>query len=207
MKIATLVVGPIEENCYIVFNEDSKNAVIIDPGDDAPSILDCIHENGLHPQMICNTHGHNDHVGAVAALKQEFDIPFCLHPLDEEWLHAPLADMLQLAGGRGLTIDHALADGQVLQGADTTIQIIHTPGHTRGGCVLYFPNENVAFTGDTLFKGTVGRTDFPGGSFEAICDSVQNKLKTLPDDCVLYPGHGPKTNMGFERAHNPYVRG
>lgn len=206
MKIATLVVGPIEENCYIVFSEASRNAVIIDPGDEAQSILHCIQENGLHPQMICNTHGHNDHVGAVQALKNTFDIPFCMHPLDEEWLHAPLSDMLQVAGGQGLSIDQALSDGQILHAADTTMHIIHTPGHTKGGCVLYFPNEKVAFTGDTLFKGTVGRTDFPGGSFEAICDSVQNKLKSLPDECLLYPGHGPKTTMGFERAHNPYLR-
>lgn len=207
MKIATLVVGPIEENCYIVFDEASKEAIIIDPGAEADVIIECIRDNGLHPQMIVNTHGHNDHVGAVAAIKQAFHIPFCMHSDDEEWLHAPLSEMLQLHGGDGLVIDIPLTDRKVVRGAATAFTVIHTPGHTRGGCVLFFQNEKVAFTGDTLFKGTVGRTDFPGGSFDAICDSVRNKLAVLPDDCILYPGHGPKSTMGFERAHNPYVRG
>lgn len=206
MKLHTLVVGPLEENCYIIYDDASKEAFIIDPGADAEQIVAAIDAEGLQPQLIVNTHGHWDHVGAVTALKEKYGIPFYLHAADEEWLREPLCRLLGNGVSSELTVDHYLNDGAVLTLAGEPLRVIHTPGHTKGGCVLWLEGANVAFTGDTLFKGTIGRTDFPGGSYDDILTSVQKKLAPLPDECVVYPGHGPKSTMEWERKHNPYMR-
>lgn len=206
MKLNTLVVGPLEENCYIVYDENSKKALIVDPGAEAAHIIAMIEKESLQPQLIVNTHGHWDHVGAVAELKEKYGIPFYLHADDEEWLREPLCRLLGQGAAPTVTVDHTIDDGTVLMLDDEPLRVIHTPGHTKGGCVLWLEKADVAFTGDTLFKGTIGRTDFPGGSYEDILMSVQQKLTALPDQCVVYPGHGPKSTMAWERAHNPYMR-
>ncbi len=206
MKLNTLVVGPLEENCYIVYDEESKKALIVDPGAEAAHIIAMIEEESLQPQLIVNTHGHWDHVGAVTELKEKYGIPFYLHADDEEWLREPLCHLLGQGTTSAVTVDHTIDDGTVLMLGDEPLRVIHTPGHTKGGCVLWLENANIAFTGDTLFKGTIGRTDFPGGSYEDILTSVQKKMVALPDQCVVYPGHGPKSTMAWERAHNPYMR-
>lgn len=206
MKLNTLVVGPLEENCYIVYDEESKKALIVDPGAEAAHIIAMIEEESLQPQLIVNTHGHWDHVGAVTELKEKYGIPFYLHADDEEWLREPLCHLLGQGTTSAVTVDHTIDDGTVLMLGDEPLRVIHTPGHTKGGCVLWLENANIAFTGDTLFKGTIGRTDFPGGSYEDILTSVQKKMAALPDQCVVYPGHGPKSTMAWERAHNPYMR-
>lgn len=206
MKLNTLVVGPLEENCYIVYDENSKKALIVDPGAEAEHIIAMIEKESLQPQLIVNTHGHWDHVGAVAELKEKYGIPFYLHADDEEWLREPLCRLLGQGTTPAVTVDHTIDDGTVLMLGDEPLRVIHTPGHTEGGCVLWLEKADVAFTGDTLFKGTIGRTDFPGGSYEDILTSVQQKLAALPDQCVVYPGHGPKSTMAWERAHNPYMR-
>ncbi|MEE0511154.1 MAG: MBL fold metallo-hydrolase [Peptococcaceae bacterium] len=206
MKLNTLVVGPLEENCYIVYDENSKKALIVDPGAEAAHIIAMIEKESLQPQLIVNTHGHWDHVGAVAELKEKYGIPFYLHADDEEWLREPLCHLLGQGVAPELTVDHTIDDDTVLMLGDEPLRVIHTPGHTKGGCVLWLENADIAFTGDTLFKGTIGRTDFPGGSYEDILTSVQKKMAVLPDQCVVYPGHGPKSTMAWERAHNPYMR-
>ena len=206
MKMKILVVGPLEENCYIVYNEESRDAFIVDPGAEAERIAAFIDKEGLVPQAIVNTHGHWDHVGAVPALKSKYGIPFYLHADDDEWLHEPLCDLFGKSEAGAQHIDRVLHDGDVLRLAGQPLTVIHTPGHTKGGCVLWLKDMDVAFTGDTLFKGTVGRTDFPGGSYEAILQSVQQKLAPLADSCTAFPGHGPKSTMAWERAHNPYLR-
>lgn len=206
MKLKIMAVGPLEENCYIVYDETTRQAAIIDPGDEAERIAAFIDKENLAPQFIVNTHGHWDHVGAVAALQAQYGVPFYLHPHDVEWLREPLASLFGQNGAQGIDGAKPLAEGETIACGGVTLQVIHTPGHTRGGCVLWCKDADVAFTGDTLFKGTVGRTDFPGGSYEAILASVQEKLAPLADSTVVYPGHGPKSTMAWERAHNPYMR-
>lgn len=206
IELFTLVVGPLEENCYIACDADTREALIVDPGAEAEKIIQFIKDKNILPQMIVNTHGHWDHVGAVSKLKDTFHIPFYLHQEDAKWLEEPLASYFGRSAVRGLTVDHFVKDGDELTLGQHRLRVIHTPGHTQGGCVLWLVEDAIAFTGDTLFKGTVGRTDFEDGSYEAILHSVQTALKALPGECVLYPGHGPKSTMAFERVHNPYMR-
>ncbi len=206
MKLITLVVGPLEENCYIAYDEDSLEAMIIDPGSEADRIASTIDEKGLVPKCIINTHAHWDHIGAVKALKERYNIPFYLHEDDAEWLEEPLASIFGKSAAEGLTVERWLKHGDEFRLGLRPVRIIHTPGHTKGGCVVWFMNDDIALTGDTLFKGTVGRTDFPGGSYPEILKSLQERLVPLGDECEVYPGHGPKSVMSWERAHNPYMR-
>ena len=206
IKVETLVVGPLEENCYVIYDDAFKEALIIDPGAESQTIIARLTALGVTPAAIVNTHGHYDHVGAVAALQARYKVPFYLHPDDVEWLREPLASLFGQNGAQGIDDARPLQEGAVIEASGVTLRVIHTPGHTKGGCVFWCEAGDVAFTGDTLFKGTVGRTDFPGGSYEAILESVQIKLAPLSDSCIVYPGHGPKSNMAWERAHNPYMR-
>ncbi|MDO4281273.1 MAG: MBL fold metallo-hydrolase [Peptococcaceae bacterium] len=206
MKIKTLVVGSLEENCYVVYDPISREAIITDPGDEPEKIIDFIRAENLKPLEIINTHGHWDHIGAVNAIKEAFGIPFYMHEADAEWLTPPLYNLFGNHAEKPPVVDRFIKNGDEFRLGTRPLRIIHTPGHTRGGCVIWYMNDDIALTGDTLFKGTVGRTDFPGGSYEEILESVQIRLAALPDDCVVYPGHGPKSTMEFERAHNPYLR-
>lgn len=204
MKI--MAVGPLEENCYVVYDENSRQAMVVDPGDEAERIIAFIDKEKLVPQFIINTHGHWDHIGAVQALKDRYGVPFYMHQADAEWFQEPLCSLFGENKSGCLAVERTINDGDEIDFAGQILRVIHTPGHTKGGCVLWMESMNAAFTGDTLFKGTVGRTDFPGGSYEEILESVQKKLALLPDSCTIFPGHGPKSEMAWERAHNPYLR-
>jgi len=204
--IKELAVGPIQANCYIVGCEETSKAAVIDPGDDADRILMTLAESKLTADCIINTHGHFDHVGANKRLKEVTNADLMIHELD-----APMLSQLAAsAGSMGLQADNSpaadriLADGDTIAFGNITMTVLHTPGHTLGGISLH--TEGHVFVGDTLFAGSVGRTDFPGGDFATLKASVKSKLYVLDDDTIVYPGHMGRTTIGREKQSNPFVR-
>jgi len=185
-----LVVGPYQINCYILGCKQTNEGLVIDPGDEVIRIVKEITRSGLTIKYIAITHGHIDHVGGVSELKRITKAPVLIHRLD--------------AGALGARPDGFLEEGEVVQVGTYTISIIHTPGHSAGGVCLYAPGA--VFTGDTLFAGSVGRTDFPGGSHEMLVERVRGKIFPLGDDLRIYPGHGPESTIGRERQNNPFFR-
>jgi hydroxyacylglutathione hydrolase len=185
-----LVVGPYQSNCYILGCKQTKQGLVIDPGDEVLRIVKEITRAGLTIKYIAVTHGHIDHVGGVSELKRITKAPVLIHRLD--------------AGAVSIRPDGFLEEGQNLQVGNYSVSIIHTPGHSPGGVCLHAPG--VVFTGDTLFAGSVGRTDFPGGSHELLVEGVRRKIFPLGDDLRVYPGHGPESSIGRERQTNPFFR-
>ena len=207
MHLRSFVVGMCETNCYIAADSSSKDAIIIDPGDNADAIIETIRTDGLIVRAIVNTHGHADHIAANAALKKQFDCPIMIHELDAPYLADPEANLSALIGyiePISPPADRLLKDGGEITIGQLVFRVIHTPGHTPGGISL-LENE-VLFSGDTLFADSVGRTDFPGGSHEQLINSIQEKLLVLPDSTLVYPGHGPLTTIGNERQNNPFLQ-
>lgn len=204
MQIKKFMVGPLMANCYVVWSEDSSEGVIIDPGGWTPQIEDTI--AGLHISKILLTHGHFDHIGGLAQAKAATGAQVCIHQDDAACLASPGRNISNMMGGAA-TFDAAdilLADGDTIAVAPgITFDVIHTPGHTPGGVCFY--GEGVVFTGDTLFCGSVGRTDFPGGSFPEIVASVKKLYRRMGDDVIVLPGHGENSTIGFERKNNPFV--
>lgn len=206
MNIYTASVGMIETNCYMLCSEQG-NCAVIDPGDDAGIILRQIHAHSLTPKMILFTHGHYDHIGAADELKKALgeNLPTYIHQADDEMIRDAEKNLsTAILAGRGFTTtaDHFLKNGDVLSLDELTIRVIATPGHTKGG--VSYQVENVLFTGDTLFAGSVGRTDLYGGSFMDISASVR-RLAALPGDYKVLPGHGPASTLENERRGNPYL--
>lgn len=185
-----LVVGPYQTNCYILGCKQTSQGLVIDPGDEVLRIVKEITRSGLTIKHIAITHGHIDHVGGVSELKRITKAPVLIHRLD--------------AAALGAKPDGFLEEEQVLQVGHYSISIIHTPGHSPGGVCLHAPGA--VFTGDTLFAGSVGRTDFPGGSHELLVEGVRRKIFPLGDDLRVYPGHGPESTIGRERQTNPFFR-
>ena len=205
MIIKTLAVGPIMANCFILGCEETLEAVVIDPGDEADRILRALAESKLTVKWIINTHGHFDHVSANKPMKDATGAPILIHADD-----APMLDELShSAAAWGLKADNSpapdrfLNDGDEIRFGKITLSVLHTPGHTRGGVSLH--TDGHVFVGDTLFAGSIGRTDFPGGSFESLKNSIQKKLFVLDDDVQVHTGHGPSTTIGDERRTNPFV--
>ena len=205
MIIKTLAVGPIQANCFVLGCEQTLEAAVIDPGGEADRILNTLAESSLTTRFIINTHGHFDHVVANKRLKEVTGAPILIHPLD-----APMLNQLSSsAAAWGLSADDSpgpdreLNDEDKITFGNITLKVIHTPGHTPGGISLY-AGEDV-FVGDTLFAGSIGRTDFPGGSFETLKASIQKKLFALDDNVKVYAGHGPSTTIGEEKRSNPFV--
>jgi glyoxylase-like metal-dependent hydrolase (beta-lactamase superfamily II) len=203
--IKTLAVGPIMANCFILGCEATLEAAVIDPGDDPDRILQALAESSLTAKLIINTHGHFDHVGANKRLKEVTGAPILIHPLD-----APMLNQLaNSAAAWGMRADNSpppdreLQDGDQVKFGKTILNVLHTPGHTPGGISLHTDSE--VFVGDTLFAGSIGRTDFAGGSFETLKESIQQKLFALRDDLKVYTGHGPTTTIGEEKRTNPFV--
>ena len=208
-EIIAIPVGALEVNCYIVWDRATLDGVIIDPGADADEIEAAVKENGLKVRCVLNTHGHFDHVGADAAMKAAFGAPVAIHPDD-----APLmADAHEHGIFFGVETpkqaapDILLEDGQSVEFGPLKFKVIHTPGHTRGGVCLYLEGAKALFTGDTLFAGSVGRTDFEGGSMDELMSSISRKLLSLDDKVMVLPGHGPSSTIGEERMTNPYLAG
>ncbi len=185
-----MAVGPLQANCYILGCLNSKEGMVIDPGGDVINIVKEITKEKLKIVMIVLTHGHFDHTGGAAELREITKAPVLLHSAD-----VPLINF---------TPDGYLDDGQVLIAGEYKIPVIHTPGHSPGGISLFAPGA--VFTGDTLFAGSIGRTDFPGGDYEGLIKGVASKIFTLGDDLRVYPGHGPASTIGHERKNNPFFR-
>jgi len=199
--IKTVTVGPLESNCYLAGDDLTKEIFIIDPGADYEIIKGIIDKDGLKPKAVINTHGHGDHIGA----NKEFGIPVWIHRLDADFLTDPSKN---LSGAFGFllktkTASRLLEDGDALSMGKYKLEVIHTPGHTPGSICL--KGDGVIFTGDTLFCQGIGRTDFAYGSEEDIMCSIKERLFTLDDDYIIYPGHGPSSTIGNEKLYNPFI--
>lgn len=205
MKIETVVVSPFEENCYLVWKD--RIGVIIDPGDEDELITEKIEKDGFVPRAILLTHGHGDHIGAVAPLKAKYDIPIYIGKDDAPMLSSPSANVSAVFGYRIIcpSADFLVEDEEIIRLDSLEFLVLSTPGHTKGG-VCFF-SENRLFCGDTLFQGSVGRTDLPGGDYEQLIDSIDRKILRFPDETICYPGHGPVTTIGVEKRHNPFLTG
>lgn len=204
MLIERLVVGMLQCNCYLVGCEETKEGIIIDPGGDAPLILDRAEELGLTIKSIVNTHGHIDHIAANRPVKEHTGAQMAIHEDDAEWLVTDQGDYAQMLGvsSPGPAADVLLKEGDEIAFGNESLRVIHTPGHSLGGISLV--GDGVVFCGDTLFANGVGRVDLPGGSWEILMDAIKTRLLTMPDDTTAYTGHGPPTTIGRERQFNPW---
>ncbi len=205
MRIIKNIVSPFDTNCYTVACDETEKAVVIDPGDSVESVIEAAEQRGFEIIKIINTHGHIDHAAGVAEMKKILNIPFYLHRDDEEFL-SKMKDHGIIFGMKVdeiPSVDEYLKDGDVIEIGNLKLKVIHTPGHSRGGCC--FSAEDKIFVGDTLFAGSIGRTDLPGGSFETLIHSIKTKLLVLDDNISVYCGHGPETTIGTERDSNPFL--
>lgn len=206
IKLKSLVVGPFASNCYIVGSEVGEG-IVVDPGDDADRILRAIEELNLDIKLIVATHGHIDHIGAVKEVKEATGAQFAIHGGDARILSSrrnPLSFLMATSALSPPQPEILLKDGDVLEAGSLSFTVLHTPGHSPGGISLL--EHGVVFVGDTLFCQSIGRFDFPGASGSQLLNSIHTKLMTLPDDTVVYPGHGPETTIGDERRWNPFLR-
>jgi len=206
MIFEAFTVGFIATNCYIVGSDVTKRGMIIDPGAGAKTILEAVNSLKLKVEMIVITHSHFDHLGAVKALKEATGAKFAVGGTSKT-TPGVFTKMVAMMSGGSATVpdpDLILKDGDAIDIDDLHFKVLFTPGHSPDEISLY--GHGVLFSGDTLFNSGIGRTDFPGCSFEQLADSIKNKLYTLPDDTVVYPGHGPETTIGEEKRGNPFIR-
>lgn len=205
MLVQTIVVGPLQVNCYLVGCEVTRQALVIDPGADGERILAALADRGLSLQTIVNTHGHFDHIGANRLLVEATGARLLLHAGDLPLLRNARqhAAVYGLATEPSPEPDSLLEDGDTVSVGELSLAVLHTPGHSPGGICLY--GEGHLFVGDTLFAGSVGRTDLPGGDHEQLIAGIRDKLLPLPAATVVHPGHGPDTDLGREQRHNPFL--
>jgi|TARA_B110000438_G_C15812604_1_gene650338 hydroxyacylglutathione hydrolase len=204
LNIEWTVTGPFQENSYIVWKENTESCIIIDPGDDFENIIKMIDKNSVKPIAIVNTHAHLDHIASVSDLKECYDIPFYLHYNESEVLKNYERDCLVFGIKPAKTpeVNFWFRSGE-LKIDSFNIGLIETPGHTPGGTCLKFDNH--LFTGDTIFSGSIGRTDLPGGDWNILCDSLIRVMKKIPKDQLIYPGHGPSTSLKIEMQKNQFL--
>jgi hydroxyacylglutathione hydrolase len=207
MILETLTVGPFQENCYVI--GDGEMGAIVDPGDEATRIALAVEQTGLEIGQILVTHAHIDHVGAVGALADEYACPVLMHAEAEPMLDQlpTQAMMMGLRFGRVPAVDRHIEDEEILEVGGLKLESLYTPGHAPGHLAFYVESEGLVLSGDALFAGSVGRTDLFGGDMEVLMRSIKERLLTLPDETTVYPGHGPRTTIGDERAYNPFLRG
>jgi hydroxyacylglutathione hydrolase len=206
--IKTLTVGPFAANCYIVGSSSSKEGMIIDPGSDAETIMRTVQQAELSISVIAITHAHMDHVGALREVQQKTNARFAIHEAERGFVFSTPMRMLTSLGVAPVKSpprpDRLLKDGDFIDFGDLHFEVLYTPGHSSGGICL--SGHGVVFSGDTLFKLGIGRTDFPGMSYERLIKSIREKLMVLPDETIVHPGHGPATTIGAERRGNPFLR-
>lgn len=210
IQITTLSLGPIGTNCYITADSDTKQAVVVDPGWDAPQILATAKGLGLSLQAIWLTHAHFDHIGGVAGLVRALNLPVALHSLDLPLYRARGGAQLfgipiEPGPEPGLKLEEFVSPEKRLEIGDLRFAVFHVPGHTPGHVAFYEKAAGVLFGGDVLFKNSIGRTDLPGGDYETLIQSIQTHFLTLPDSTLVYSGHGPETTVGEERRFNPFL--
>lgn len=205
LRIKSAVLGAVGTNCYLVYNEKTKKAVIVDPADNGPYIKSQCISLGIEPEAILLTHGHADHMLAADSLRKEYGIPLIAGEKEEKLLADPSMNLSLMIGGVqvGLKADKTVREGDVLELIGFRFRVIGTPGHTSGSVCYWITEEDVLFAGDTLFEESFGRTDFPTGSMSSLCRSVIDKLFELPDTTMVYSGHGPATTIGHEKEYNP----
>jgi len=205
MKVITIVVGALETNCYLVCCGETSECAIVDPGAEAERIFPEVYDGELKPIVIINTHGHIDHIGANRDMKDKFHAPLCIHAADNPMLgkSQQLELSLFLGAKDSPPADRFLNDEEEIKIGNGVLRVLHTPGHSPGSISLR--GDGFLLSGDTLFYEGVGRTDLPGGSQKQLEQSIREKIMTLPDETVVYPGHGPHTTVGQERESNPFL--
>ena len=212
MEMYAITVGPIQENCYFLIGDHENDTIIFDPGEQAEDIIAAIEENALHPIAIVLTHAHYDHIGALETIREKYDVPVYQNPIEREWLLDP-----QLNGSAR---NPNVPDVRLAKEADVFVEEMgpyeigefrfemqHIPGHSPGSTVFIFRENGFAIVGDVIFKGSVGRSDLPGGSHETLIEGIQKYIVTLPGETVLFPGHGDPTTVREEIYSNPYLNG
>jgi len=205
MKVKKVVVGIFEVNCYILWDEKDKEAIVVDPGEEGERIIEVIRKDSLKIRSIVNTHTHIDHIGANDFLREKTEAPLLAHSADVFLLQNAELNLSSLTGkdrSFGLP-DRLLEEGDEIKVGGFSLRILRTAGHTPGSICLY--GDNKLFSGDTLFAGGIGRTDLAGGNLEELQKSIKDKILTLPDEVVVYPGHGPSTTVGKERRSNFFI--
>ena len=209
MIVQSITVGAFQENCYILGDEATGTGALIDPGDEAARISIAVEQTNLEISQIIVTHAHIDHVGAIAQLVDEYACPVLMHEEAEAMLQTvpQQAMMMGMRFGKVPKVDRNIADSEVVEVGPLRLHALYTPGHAPGHLSFLVEGENLVFSGDALFAGSVGRTDLPGGSMETLLRSIEERLLPLPDETRVLSGHGPATTIGRERATNPFHQG
>lgn len=210
MKIDCLMLGEYQTNCYVLRSGDgAEDCLIVDPGLGSEELIAFLSDGNITPVAVVLTHGHIDHIAGIGALRERYrDIEVLIHALDAEMLLEPAANLSSQMGRAFSTgpADVLLEDGSWVEQASVKLQVLHVPGHSPGGICLYSSEEGVVFTDDALFAESIGRTDFPGGSMPQLLGCIKDKLWSLPDETIVYPGHGPATTIAREKAQNPFLQ-
>eukprot|EP00767_Chilomastix_cuspidata_P000172 gnl/Chilomastix_cuspidata/10409.p1 GENE.gnl/Chilomastix_cuspidata/10409~~gnl/Chilomastix_cuspidata/10409.p1 ORF type:complete len:209 (-),score=7.21 gnl/Chilomastix_cuspidata/10409:12-638(-) len=208
MILKVMPVGPIMANCFILGCEETKEAVVIDPGDEDERILMALADEKLKVKYIINTHGHFDHVAANKPMKDATKADILIHEADAPMLShlSSMAISFGLSAENSPPADKFIKEGDVIEFGSIKLDVLHTPGHSQGSVSLYSKDEKKVFSGDTLFAGSIGRTDLPGGDYNTLITNVRKKIFSLGDDVQVYPGHGPETTVGTEKKFNPFFQ-